>query len=84
MVSFIIESLPQIIFIIVCIFIMYKAYKTEPKEQPASQNETPEEIRCPHCGSTKYTLMKRGFTFTTGFIGAGKVERRCDNCLKKF
>ena len=84
MVSFIIESMPQIIFIIVCILIMYKAYTTKSEEQPASQNETPEEIRCPHCGSTKYTLMKRGFTFTTGFIGAGKVERRCDNCLKKF
>ena len=31
-------------------------------------------ITCPHCGSTHYMVIKRGW----------KAIRVCDNCLKKF
>ena len=47
----------------------------EPKVQP---------IRCPRCGSTEYTLMNRGYSIFTGFLGSGKVKRVCNKCKKEF
>ena len=46
--------------------------------------ERANNIKCPYCGSTHYTVMKRGWKVTTGFLGSSKVIRVCDNCLKKF
>lgn len=46
-----------------------------PKESP---------IRCPRCGSTEYTLMNRGFSVLTGFLGSGKVKRVCNRCKREF
>ena len=43
-----------------------------------------EEITCPKCGSNKIELMKRGWKITSGFIGSGKNERVCMNCLHKW
>jgi Uncharacterized protein conserved in archaea len=40
--------------------------------------------RCPRCGSTNIQIVKRGWRITTGFIGSGKNERVCVNCMKKF
>lgn len=44
--------------------------------------ETP--IFCPKCGSTEYTLMNRGFSVLTGFLGSGKVKRVCNRCKREF
>lgn len=46
-----------------------------PKVQP---------IRCPRCGSTEYTLMNRGYSIFTGFLGSGKVKRVCNRCKREF
>ena len=53
-------------------------------ESRARAIEKANNITCPHCGSTHYTVMKRGWKITTGFLGSSKVIRVCDNCLKKF
>jgi len=42
------------------------------------------QIKCPYCGSTQIQIVKRGWKVTTGFIGSGKNERVCLNCMKKF
>lgn len=46
-----------------------------PKESP---------IRCPRCGSTEYTLMNRGYSIWTGFLGSGKAKRVCNRCKREF
>lgn len=46
-----------------------------PKENP---------IRCPRCGSTEYTMMNRGFSIWTGFLGSGKAKRVCNRCRREF
>ena len=48
----------------------------------APPKETP--IFCPKCGSTEYTLMNRGFSIWTGFLGSGKVKRVCNRCKREF
>ncbi len=42
------------------------------------------KVVCPNCGSTNIQIVKRGWKVTTGFIGSGKNERVCVNCMKKF
>ena len=46
--------------------------------------ERANNIKCPHCGCTHYTIMHRGWKITTGFLGSSKPIRVCDNCMKKF
>lgn len=46
-----------------------------PKENP---------IRCPRCGGTEYTMMNRGFSIWTGFLGSGKAKRVCNRCKREF
>lgn len=41
-------------------------------------------VRCPKCGGTQIQLKNRGFSLGTGFIGSGRSERVCMNCLYKF
>ena len=53
-------------------------------ESRARAIEKANNITCPHCGSTHYTIMKRVWKVTTGFLGSSKPIRVCDNCLKKF
>ena len=53
-------------------------------ESRARAIEKANNITCPHCGSTHYTVMKRGWKITTGFLGSSKPIRVCDNCMKKF
>lgn len=42
------------------------------------------QIRCPRCGSTEYTLMNRGFSILTGFLGSGRAKRVCNHCKREF
>lgn len=41
-------------------------------------------ICCPKCGSTEYTLLNRGYSVFTGFLGSGKVKRVCNRCKREF
>ena len=54
----------------------------------ASSGDSVEEnsnvVKCPKCGSTQVQLSKRGWTLATGFIGSGKQQRVCMNCMYKF
>lgn len=41
-------------------------------------------ICCPWCGSNEFTLLNRGYSLLTGFLGSGKVKRVCNRCKKEF
>lgn len=41
-------------------------------------------ICCPWCGCTDFTLLNRGYSLFTGFLGSGKVKRVCNKCKKEF
>ena len=41
-------------------------------------------VTCPKCGSQQITVQKRGWTWTTAFIGMNKNKRVCMNCLYKW
>jgi len=41
------------------------------------------EPRCPKCNSTNFDMIKRNWSFTTGFM-TNKVDRVCRNCKHKF
>lgn len=41
-------------------------------------------VRCPRCFSTEYTLMNKGYSLFTGFLGSGRVKRVCNYCKKEF
>lgn len=41
-------------------------------------------IRCPRCMSKEFTLMHRGYSLFTGFLGSGRVKRVCNYCKKEF
>lgn len=50
-----------------------------------SESKTKEtSVNCPWCGSTEYTLLNRGYSIWTGFLGSGKVKRVCNRCKKEF
>lgn len=49
--------------------------------EPVKQEKT---ICCPRCGSKEYTLLNRGYSVWTGFLGSGKVKRVCNKCKKEF
>lgn len=46
--------------------------------------ETESSICCPWCGSSEFTLLNRGYSLFTGFLGSGKVKRVCNRCKKEF
>lgn len=41
-------------------------------------------ICCPWCGSREFTLLNRGYSLLTGFLGSGKVKRVCNKCKREF
>lgn len=53
-----------------------------------NQNKTanPSQLHCPKCGasSENIQIQKRGWGLLTGFIGSGKNQRVCKNCLYKW
>ena len=52
---------------------------------PDAFEETPKpEICCPVCGSTEFTILNRGYSVWTGFLGSGKVKRVCNRCKREF
>lgn len=41
-------------------------------------------VQCPFCHSTQVQVGKRGWKWTTGYIGSGKMVWTCLSCGKKF
>ena len=41
-------------------------------------------IRCPRSMGTEYTLLNKGYSLFTGFLGSGRVKRVCNYCKKEF
>ena len=41
-------------------------------------------VQCPYCHSTQVQAGKRGWKWTTGYIGSGKIVMTCLSCGKKF
>jgi len=59
-------------------------FRNKIKEQNKPKINKNGLIMCPKCNSTQITMMKRGWRFTTGFIGSGKNERVCMHCKHRF
>jgi len=51
---------------------------------PLLKSTPSKQIRCPRCFSTEYTLLNKGFSIFTGFLGSGRVKRVCNYCKKEF
>ena len=51
---------------------------------PLLKTTPSKEIRCPRCMSKDYTLLNKGFSIFTGFLGSGRVKRVCNYCKKEF
>lgn len=47
------------------------------------ENKTP-EVRCPYCMSKEYTLLNKGYSLFTGFLGSGIIKRVCNHCKREF
>lgn len=41
------------------------------------------QVVCPKCGSTQIQIVRRNYSFLTGFM-TNKVDRVCANCKHKF
>ena len=41
-------------------------------------------VFCPRCGCNEFTLLSRGYSILTGFLGSGNVKRVCNRCKKEF
>lgn len=53
--------------------------------QPANvAGFNPQGLKCPRCGSTQVQAEKRGWKWTTGMIGSGKMTATCLQCGSKF
>lgn len=82
------------------VYYLIKEFQAPPKDANGNCDEAKRELRkyvpdafappketpifCPKCGNTEYTLMNRGFSIWTGFLGSGKVKRVCNRCKREF
>ena len=41
-------------------------------------------VRCPFCGYHEFTILNRGYSIFTGFLGSDKVKRVCNRCKMQF
>ena len=57
-----------------------RTYVPDAFEEP----EKADAIFCPRCGCSEFTLLNRGYSVLTGFLGSGKVKRVCNRCKKEF
>jgi len=51
---------------------------------PLLKTTPSKQIRCPRCFGTEFTLMNKGYSLFTGFLGSGRVKRVCNYCKKEF
>jgi hypothetical protein len=47
-------------------------------------NVDDEVVCCPGCGSTQFHTGQRGWSWSTGFFGSGKVVMTCLKCGRRF
>ena len=64
--------------------IEYNAKMSQFKKQYDEMIAERKKPKCPKCGSKNITTGERGFSFVTGFIGAGKTVNRCGDCGYKW
>lgn len=50
---------------------------------PAKEPDGP-VVRCPYCFSQQYTLLNKGYSLFTGFLGSGRIKRVCNHCKREF
>lgn len=60
------------------------AIKTQIERALKKVEDDPDVVRCPKCGSSQIEIVKRGWTLATGFLGSGKNQRICKNCMYQF
>ena len=53
-----------------------------PDAFPPDREQPP--VRCPYCSSTEYTILNKGYSLFTGFLGSGKIKRVCNRCKREF
>lgn len=51
---------------------------------PLLKSTPSKQIRCPRCASKDFTLLNKGYSIFTGFLGSGRVKRVCNYCKKEF
>ena len=51
---------------------------------PLLKTTPSKQIRCPRCLGAEYTLLNKGYSLFTGFLGSGRVKRVCNYCKKEF
>lgn len=51
---------------------------------PLFKSKPSKEIHCPRCFSSEYTLLNKGYSIFTGFLGSGRIKRVCNYCKKEF
>ena len=73
-----------IIFIIWLIYMGRKSPKVYEHDNIVKSDGDPNIVKCPKCGSNNIQVVKRGWKITTGFLGSGRNERVCVNCMKRF
>ncbi len=49
--------------------------------EPKKEDTT---VHCPFCGYHEFTLLNRGYSIFTGFLGSDKVKRICNRCKMQF
>lgn len=59
-------------------------FKSQVSQQKSVKQQTSNQLRCPKCGSTNVSTGARGYSFVTGFVGAGKTVNRCGKCGHKW
>lgn len=53
-------------------------------DSPLLKSNPESVVRCPRCSSKEYTLLNKGYSLFTGFLGSGRVKRVCNYCKKEF
>ena len=59
-------------------------FKSQVQQQKSARQQTSNQLRCPKCGSTNVSTGAKGYSFVTGFVGAGKTVNRCGKCGHKW
>ena len=50
------------------------------EQEQLKEQQEPDQVRCPKCGSTQITTGQRGYSLFSGFLGSNKTVNRCAAC----
>jgi DNA-directed RNA polymerase subunit RPC12/RpoP len=79
------EGGPGLLFVggvLIVLIIGVNATKAYNRKTLAAMPDVP--VKCPYCGSTQVHAGARGFKWTTGLLGSGKVRLTCLRCGRQF